>query len=256
MRPRITITNVTILVLIMAVGFLLARGWSEGSSIFAFESPFWDLGPIPILAALVIGAGRVGGCDAIRRRFLLGFEIFGLAAITACPISCSRPARWSLVSALLSFQTGLMLAPDVGASWKDLNFWSILVDTAILTSLPFIVASVGGVMFSVRFTMRRIMVAIAVIATVLGAIGGVGRRIRRFDRLGYYHRTRIVGVLYGHSGPDGKMIYAPSSVDQDGRPITPRQQLIDRWHEQMAQRYWRAARYPWLDVAPDPPPRE
>jgi hypothetical protein len=240
----------------MAIGFLVARDWSKGSSIFAFESPYWDLGLIPIVTALVIGACRVGGCDAMRRRYLLGFEIFGLAAVTAYMISCSRPARWSLVSALLPFQTGLMLAPDVGASWKDLNFWSILVDTAILTSLPLIVASVGGVMFSVRFTMRRIVVAIAVIATVLGALVGVGRRIRRFDRLGFYHRTQIVGVLYGHSGPDGEMIYVPSSVDQKGRPVTPRQQIIDRWHEQMAQRYWRAARYPWLDVALDPPPRE
>ncbi len=262
-RARITVDwveitkgDVTVLVVMIAIGLVFVRGWLNGSSIFGFESPFWDLGLIPILTALVVGACRVGGCDAIRRRFLLGFEIFGLAAVTAYIVSCSRPARWSLVSALLPFQSGLMLAPDVGASWKSLIFWNILVDTAILASLPLIVASVGGVMFSVRFTMRRIAVVVAVIAVVLGALVGVGRRIRRFDDLGTYHRNQIVSQLYGMVGADGTMMYAPSSRDRNGKPVTPYQQRLDRWHEQMAQRYWRASRHPWLDVALDPPPRE
>src|SRR5262249_33498464 len=154
-----------------------ARGWVRGSSVFGFESPFWDLGLIPILTALVYGACRAGGGDGIRRRFLLGFGIFGLVAAAAYIVSCSRPARWSLVSALLPFQTGLMLAPDVGMSWKDLSLWRMVVDTAILASLPLVVATLGGVMFSVRFTLRRIVVIVAVIAMVLGALVGVGRRI-------------------------------------------------------------------------------
>ena len=158
--------------------------------------------------------------------------------------------------ALLPFQTGLMLAPDVGASWKDLIFWNILVDTAILTSLPLIVATLGGVMFSVRFTTRRIAVTVAVITMVLGALVGVGRRIRRFDDLGAYHRKQIVGQLYGRVGADGTMLYVPSSLDRNGKPVTLHQQRMDRWHEQMAQRSWDAARHPWLDVALDPPPQK
>jgi hypothetical protein len=252
----ITMRDAMVLVVIIAMGLVFVRGWSKGSSIFSFESPFWDLGLIPILTALVIGACCVGGCDAIRRRFLLGFEIFGLAGVTAYMVSCSRPARWSLVSALLPFQTGLMLAPDVGASWKNLVFWNILVDTAVLTSLPLMVATLGGVMFSVRFTMRRIAVAVAVIAMVLGALVGVGRRIRRFDDLGAYHRNQIVGQLYGMVGADGTFMYVPSSLDRNGKPVTPHQQRMDRWHEQMTQRYWRSARHPWLDVTLDPPPRD
>jgi hypothetical protein len=181
---EITKGDVTVLVVVIAIGLVIVWAWLKGSTIFGFESPFWDLGLIPTLTALVVGACRVGGCDAIRRRFLLGFEIFGLAAVTAYIVSCSRPARWSLVSALLPFQTGLMLAPDVGASWKNLILWNILVDTAILASLPLIAASVGGVMFSVRFTMRRIAVVVAVIALVLGALVGVERRMRRFADLG------------------------------------------------------------------------
>jgi hypothetical protein len=117
-----------VLVVIIVIGLVFANGWSKGSSVFGFESPFWNLGLIPILTALVIGACRFGGCDADRRRFVLGFEIFGLAAITAYIVSCSRPARWSLVSALLPFQTGLMLAPDVRMSWKDLTFGRMLGD--------------------------------------------------------------------------------------------------------------------------------
>jgi hypothetical protein len=252
----ITKRDVMLLVVMIAIGLVFARGWSQGSSIFGFESPFWDLGLIPILTALVIGARRGGGRAGTRRRFLIGFEVFGLAAVAAYMISLSGPVRWSLVSALLPFQTGFMLAPDMRTSWKDLTFWNILVDTAILTSLPLIVAALGGVMFSVRFTMRRIAVAVAVIAIVLGALVAVRRRIRRFDDLGAYHRDQIVGQLHGMVGADGTMMYVPSSLDRNGKPVTPHQQRMDRWHEQMAQRYWRAARHPWLDVALDPPPRE
>jgi hypothetical protein len=264
-RPRVRITiewvgitkqDVMVLVVVMAVAMVLARGWCQGASVFGFESPYWDLGLIPILTALVLGACRVAGCDSRRRRFLLGFEAFGLAAVAAYFVSCSRPARWSLVSALLPFQTGLMLAPDVGASWKGLKLWNILVDTVILASLPFLVAAVGGAMFSVRFTLRRIAVAVAVIAAVLAVLVGIGRRIRRFDDLATYHRAQIVSVVYTHSGPDGTSILVPSSVDWDGKPVTSRQQALDRWHLQMYEEYLRAARYPWLDVTPDGPPTE
>src|SRR5208283_6190263 len=98
------------LVVMIALGLVFAKGWSRGTSIFSFESPFWDLGLIPILTALVISVGRVGRCDAISRRFLIGFGIFGSAAVIAYIVSCSRPARWSLVSSLLPFQTGFKLS--------------------------------------------------------------------------------------------------------------------------------------------------
>ena len=77
----------------------------------------------------------------------------------------------------LPFQTGFRLAPDIGARWTDLSFWKIVVDTTVLTSLPLIVASVGGTMCSVRFTMRQIVVAVAVIAIVLGVLVNFGRRV-------------------------------------------------------------------------------
>src|SRR5271169_2068930 len=93
-----------LVVAIAVVGFILAFRWSRGSSVFGFESPFWDLGLIPILAALAIIAVRGRTADVRRLRFLVGFEIFGLAAVAAYFVSCSRPARWSPVSVLLPFQ--------------------------------------------------------------------------------------------------------------------------------------------------------
>jgi hypothetical protein len=245
-----------VLVVTSTVGLVLAACWSKGSSIFGFESPFWDLGLIPILTALAIGTCRLGRAPAGRRRFLIGFDLFGLVAVATYVASCSRTARWSPVSALLPFQTGLMLAPDVGASWKSLVFWNILVDVAILVSLPLLVAALGGVMFSVRFTMRRIAVTVAVIAVILGGLVGVGRRIRRYDSLGSYHRNQVVGQVYAMNGADGTTKYIPTSSDPDGRPLTAQQQRSDRWHLEMSQKYWNAARHPWLEVAVDRPPGE
>jgi hypothetical protein len=104
--------------------------------------------------------------------------------------------------------------------------------------------------------MRRILVAVAVIAIVLGALVGIRRRIRRFDDLAAFHRSQIVDVVWLKSGPDGAAVFSPSGVSQNGSPIPPRQQRLDRWHVQMMQEYLRAARYPWLDVVEDSPPRE
>jgi hypothetical protein len=253
----ITKTDVMVLAVIIAIGLVLAKGWSKGLSVFGFESPFWDLGLIPILTALVIGVCRFRGCDAYGRRFVLGFVIVGSAAIAAYIVSCLRPARWSLVSALLPFQTGLMLAPDVGKRWTDLPFFGIVVDTAILTSLPLVVAAVGGVMFSVRFTMRRRVVTVAVIAIVFGAFVGFRRRVRRFDDLGDYHWSQIVGQLHGIPGPDGAITTTyVSSLDRNGKPVAPHQQRMDRWHKETAERYWHAALRPWVNVTLDPPPPE
>lgn len=265
-RPRVSIrvewvditkTDVMVLVVIIAMGLVFAKGWSKGSSVFGFESPFWDLGLIPILTALVVGDCRVGRYDSGRRRFILGFAIFGMAAITAYTVSCSRPARWSLVSTLLPFQTGLMLAPDVGKRRTDLPFFKILVDMAVLASLPLVVAALGGVMFSVQFTMRRIVVAVAVTAIVLGALVGFRRRVRRFDDLGAYHWSQIVGQIHGIPGPDGEIerTYI-SSQDPNGKPVTTRQQRMDRWHKVVAERYWHADLRPWVNVTLDPQPPE
>jgi len=247
-----------LVVAIAVVGFILAFRWSRGSSVFGFESPFWDLGVIPILAALAIIAVRGRTADVRRHRFLVGFGVFGLAAVAAYFVSCSRPARWSPVSVLLPFQTRFKLSPDIGGRWQDLSVWKILVDMAVLASLPLIVALVGGMMFAVRFTTRRIVVVVAVIAMVLGGLVNFVQRVRRFDDLASYHRSQIIGVAQRNVIDDDGMIIGLelSTIDLKGNPVAPRQRLLNQWHARMFQRYLRAARRPWLDVQPEPPPSE
>jgi hypothetical protein len=149
-----------------------------------------------------------------------------------------------------------MLAPYFGASWKTLNLANVLVDTAILMSLPFVVALVGGVVFSVRLSTRRIVVAVAVIAILLGGLTTVARRIRRFDHLAYLHRSQMSGLMVGFRRPDGTTTMVPANVDAAGKPLTPYQEKVDRWHWEMAERYPRATHFPWAEVTVDPPPDE
>src|SRR3954468_14385090 len=103
----------------------------------------------------------------------------------------------------------------------------------------------------VRVTVRGMMVAVAVVGAALGGLAGLDRRRARLERLGSDHRARVVCVLAGSPGPDGVYAYEPRGFDQRGRPTSRRQRAADRWHEAMAQKYRRAARYPWLPVAPD-----
>src|SRR5271166_5552141 len=97
---EVTSKDLAILAVVTALVLLIVRAWSTGSSVFRFESPYWDLGLIPILTVLVAAALRGRGSDSFRRRFWLGFEIFGGVADALYVASCSRPAMWSLVSAL------------------------------------------------------------------------------------------------------------------------------------------------------------
>jgi hypothetical protein len=233
--------------------FLIAAYWSGGNSVFGFESAFWDLGLIPILAALIIGVFRLGGP---RRRFLIGFELSGLLAVIAYGVSCSRPARWSIVSALLPFQTGFWLSPDMKKGWTDLNPWGILVDAVILVVLPLLMALTGAVIGSARISLRRAMIAVAVMAVFLGAATAYFRRVRYYDAMGTFHRSQVVSILSGSIGEDGEFHYSPTDLDQNLKPVTESQKRQDAWHEAMAEKYWHAARYPWIKVNKDTPPPE
>ncbi len=254
MQPRTTLDRVTILLLIVATGLAGIAGWIRGSSVFGFESAFWDLGLLPTLLVLAIGVNRISDWAGPRRRFAIGFEIFGWAAVALYVICCWRPARWSPLSALLPFQTGFMLAPDMQKAWKDLNPGEMVVDAVVLISLPLLVALLGGVMFSARFTVRRIMVFVAVLALTLGALVILRRRVRQRDDLARYHQDQIVSLVYGTPDRDGVVTWTLENVDHEGRPVTARQAELDRWHWAMFQTYQRAASCPLRSVPPLPPP--
>ena len=99
-------------------------------------------------------------------------------------------------------------------------------------------------------------VAVAVIAIVFGVLVNFGRRVRRFDDLASFHRSQIVDVSVREVvDSDGLITHVePSPVDIHGARVTSRQQHNNQWHAQMFKKYLWAARHPWLDVPPEPPP--
>jgi hypothetical protein len=98
-----------------------------------------------------------------------------------------------------------------------------------------------------RFTIRRMMVVVAVIALLLGA-AAILRRQAHLQQLADYHAETARQLRSSHGSiirPDGAYVHVP---------LTP-PRLAD-YHEDLARKYERAARYPWLPVEPDPPEPE
>jgi hypothetical protein len=93
----------------------------------------------------------------------------------------------------------------------------------------------------VRFTVRRMMIAVAIVALALSFFVWN----RRMARLSMEYDMQSL-TYRGSGGPRPRFpVPIPS-------PLTDR----ERWEDEMAARYRRAARYPWLPVAPDSPQPE
>jgi hypothetical protein len=99
-----------------------------------------------------------------------------------------------------------------------------------------------------RFTVRRLMVVVALAALLLGVIAGVENRRRSFLSLVDAHRAGMIAWEEGDPSETSR-----ERFDLSGRKVSLKDH---RWHLQMAEKYERAARYPWLPVAPDPPAPE
>jgi hypothetical protein len=82
-----------------------------------------------------------------------------------------------------------------------------------------------------RFTVRRMMVAVAIVA-VAGFALAVGLRRSSFRTLEDFHRRAKADAVSSIRGRKGRA-------------------LAD-YHDGLRWKYARAARYPWLPVAPDP----
>jgi hypothetical protein len=87
-----------------------------------------------------------------------------------------------------------------------------------------------------RFTVRRLMVLVA-IAAVISALGITVERRGRFGWIAVGHRAHVPKHM-----PPTKPVGMDDTV---WCPI--------EWHESMARKYEYAAHHPWLAVAPDPP---
>src|SRR5579862_1676552 len=102
--------------------------------------------------------------------------------------------------------------------------------------------------FRPRFTVRRLMVAVAIVGISLG-LEGIRRRKAEYSKRWEYHRGNNV---------QGRMDLTDGLFRMHrGGPIPFRELAREsqiQYHGKMARKYERAARYPWLPVAPDPPP--
>lgn len=93
-----------------------------------------------------------------------------------------------------------------------------------------------------RLTLRRMMLAIAMLALLFTVIG---MRMRRdVSRRAEYHRQQMMEFWVGHS-----------LALNTGDPYSTRWAAKRReYHKAMWQKYQRAAARPWLSIDPDPPP--
>jgi hypothetical protein len=92
-----------------------------------------------------------------------------------------------------------------------------------------------------RFTLRRLMLAVVIAAVVL-ATGAWGLKSVSYQRRAAYHRDQLrfrADLPY----------FNDQQYSRDFKVYIQRR----GWHEAMADKYERAARYPWLCVEPDPP---
>jgi hypothetical protein len=109
-------------------------------------------------------------------------------------------------------------------------------------------------------TTRRWMIAVAVVALLLGGgIGGVRlkRRHDLFVLLAQSHAETAIGLR----GSEDLAREALKMIGDTPRAHRVRSIMarIDRriaYNESMARKYRHAARYPWIPVEPDPPEAE
>lgn len=100
----------------------------------------------------------------------------------------------------------------------------------------------------VRFTVRRLIVLVAVVAVGLWA-ARMWRLSREYQELAYRHAYGAATIEHIMQGPPLR-----EAGHRDGGP-TPREAYHD-YEVSLAAKYFRAAACPWLRVAPDPPPPE
>lgn len=88
----------------------------------------------------------------------------------------------------------------------------------------------------VRFTVRRMMIAVAIVAAMMGWFA-LQRRAERFQQRAALH------------GREAEEI-------QDYREMGIDEPLLNKrlaYHTEMRRKYDRGVLYPWLPMAPDPP---
>jgi hypothetical protein len=91
-----------------------------------------------------------------------------------------------------------------------------------------------------RFTVRRMMVAVFVVATLFGLGVELIRRRERFFQISEKH--------IGPAGVEGTLV-----ITDEGPAYIGLKTEKGRWHEFMRRKYDYYGHHPWLPVPPDPP---
>jgi di/tripeptidase len=126
----------------------------------------------------------------------------------------------------------------------------------------------------VRFTVRRMMIAVAVVAVLIACSFQAVRLHRNYQHYSWrveFHTTMEQGDLTLASSLNNLADVLSSGASRlAGRGFgeemgqrakkhfreAERRRVSAKYHAQMKAKYEAAARRPWLDVEPDPPPPE
>jgi hypothetical protein len=104
-----------------------------------------------------------------------------------------------------------------------------------------------------RFSLRWLMVAVAVAALLLGGVVLWRKRILHLERANVEAasemQSRALIKVYGSAVTTSA---APSVAEGYRHWVEVFREEAD-YHGMLRRKYERAARYPWLSVAPDPP---
>ncbi len=112
-----------------------------------------------------------------------------------------------------------------------------------------------------RMTTRRWMMAVAIVALVIGAAIAIDRRSKRFARLAASHANIAVEhwatlAAFGGDPPPLKEIEKFPPAARGPVRYLHRAKTLMVYHRELKGKYDRAACYPWLPVEPDPPEPE
>jgi hypothetical protein len=111
-----------------------------------------------------------------------------------------------------------------------------------------------------QMTTRRWMIAVAVVALSMGGIVEFVRLKRRSDDLTVRAQDHARRASFYHLYTPGVDEHLRATLEPQERSAVEDRKTrllgVIAYHEAMARKYDRAARYPWLPVEPDPPEPE
>ena len=112
----------------------------------------------------------------------------------------------------------------------------------------------------VRFTLRRLLLVIALLAVLMATgleLGRATRRAREYRQLAVAHaafRDLSLGEADDYRYAYRHRTTADNRAGTDLLRSEAHERAMARYYDALFAKYLRAARFPWLPVEPDPPP--